>query len=73
MGELIFGGNNMEKPKNVKDTRILSVGTLDVIFIVLFILKLFGLINVSWWIVFIPIVLPFGLAVIILLVAKYLL
>ena len=63
----------MEKPKNVKDTRILSVGTLDVIFIVLFILKLFGLINVSWWIVFIPIVLPFGLAVIILLVAKYLL
>ena len=29
----------MEKPKNVKDTRALSVGTLDVIFIVLLILK----------------------------------
>ena len=25
----------MEKPKNVKDTRAFSVGTLDVIFIVL--------------------------------------
>ena len=36
----------MEKPKNVKDTRALSVGTLDVVFIVLLILKLFGLINV---------------------------
>ena len=63
----------MEKPKNVKDTRVLSVGTLDVIFIVLLILKLFGLINVSWLVVFAPVILPFGLAVIILLVAKYLL
>ena len=63
----------MEKPKNVKDTRILSVGTLDVIFIVLLILKLFGLINVSWLVVFAPVILPFGLAVIILLIAKYLL
>ena len=63
----------MEKPKNVKDTRALSVGTLDVIFIVLLILKLFGLINVSWWIVFMPVILPFSLSVIILLVAKYLL
>lgn len=63
----------MEKPKNVKDTRVLSVGTLDVVFIVLLILKLFGLINVSWWIVLAPVILPFGLAVIILLVAKYLL
>ena len=63
----------MEKPKNVKDTRALSVGILDVIFIILLILKLFGLINVSWWVVFMPIILPFGLAVVILLVAKYLL
>ena len=63
----------MEKPKNVKDTRALSVGTLDVIFIVLLILKLFGLINVSWLVVFAPVILPFGLAVIILLIAKYLL
>ena len=63
----------MEKPKNVKDTRALSVGTLDVIFIVLLILKLFGLINVSWWVVFMPVILPVGLMVIILLVAKYLL
>ena len=63
----------MEKPKNVKDTRVLSVGTLDVIFIVLLILKLFGLINVSWLVVFAPVILPFVLAVIILLVAKYLL
>lgn len=63
----------MEKPKNVKDTRALSVGTLDVIFIVLLILKLFGLINVSWLVVFAPVILPFVLAVIILLVAKYLL
>ena len=63
----------MEKPKNVKDTRALSVGTLDVIFIVLLILKLFGLINVSWLVVFAPVILPFGLALIILLVAKYLL
>ena len=63
----------MEKPKNVKDTRVLSVGTLDVIFIVLLILKLFGLINVSWLVVFMPVILPFGLTVVILLVAKYLL
>ena len=63
----------MEKPKNVKDTRALSVGILDVVFIVLLILKLFGLINVSWLVVFMPVILPFGLAVIILLVAKYLL
>ena len=63
----------MEKPKNVKDTRVVSVGTLHVVFIVLLILKLFGLINVSWWVVFMPIILPFGLAVVILLVAKYLL
>ena len=63
----------MKKPKNVKDTRALSVGTLDVIFIVLLILKLFGLINVSWWVVFMPVILPFVLSVIILLVAKYLL
>ena len=63
----------MEKPKNVKDTRALSVGTLDVIFIVLLILKLLGLINVSWLVVFAPVILPFVLAVIILLVAKYLL
>ena len=63
----------MEKPKNVKDTRALSVGTLDVIFIVLLILKLFGLINVSYWVVFAPVILPFVLTVIILLIAKYLL
>ena len=63
----------MEKPKNVKDTRALSVGTLDVIFIVLLILKLFGLINVSWWVVFMPVILPVGSIVIIFLVAKYLL
>lgn len=61
------------KNKDIKDTRALSVGTLDVIFIVLLILKLFGLINVSWLVVFMPVILPFGLAVIILLVAKYLL
>ena len=60
----------MEKPKNVKDTRVLSVETLHVIFIVLLILKLFGLINVSWWVVFMPVILPVGLMVIILLVAK---
>ena len=63
----------MEKPKNVKDTRVVSVGTLHVVFIVLLILKLFGLINVSWWVVFMPVILPFGLAVVVLLVAKYLL
>ena len=63
----------MEKPKNVKDTRVLSVGTLDVIFIVLLILKLFGLIKISYWLVFLPIYAPFCLTVIILLIAKYLL
>ena len=63
----------MEKQKDVKDTRVLSVGTLHIVFIVLLILKLFGLINVSYWVVFMPVILPFGLAVIILLVAKYLL
>ena len=62
----------MEKPKNVKDTRVLSVGTLDVVFIVLLILKLFGLINVSYWVVFFPIYAPFGLALLILIVAKLL-
>ena len=60
----------MEKPKNVKDTRVLSVGTLHVIFIVLLILKLFGLINVSWWVVFMPVILPVGSIVIIFIVAK---
>ena len=62
----------MEKPKNVKDTRALSVGTLDVVFIVLLILKLFGLINVSWLVVFMPVILPFGLALFILIIAKLL-
>ena len=59
----------MEKPKNVKDTRSLSVGTLDVIFIVFFILKCLDLFPYSWLIVFLPLLLPFGLAVLILGIA----
>ena len=62
----------MEKPKNVKDTRALSVGILDVIFIVLLILKLFGLIEISYWIVFFPVYAPFGLTLFILIIAKLL-
>ena len=62
----------MEKPKNVKDTRALSVGTLDVIFIVLLILKLFGLIEISYWLVFFPIYAPFCLGLLILIIAKLL-
>lgn len=61
----------MEKPKNVKDTRALSVGTLDVIFIVFFILKCLGLFPYSWIVVISPLLLPFGLAVLILGVATF--
>ena len=62
----------MEKPKNVKDTRVVSVGTLDVVFIVLLILKLFGLIEISYWLVFFPIYAPFCLTIIILIIVKLL-
>ena len=60
------------KNKDIKDTRMLSVGILDVVFIVLLILKLFGLIEISWlWVLF-PLYAPFGLALFILIIAKLL-
>lgn len=59
------------KNKDIKDTRMLSIGTLDVVFIVLLILKLFGLIEISWlWVLF-PLYAPFGLAILILGIATF--
>ena len=60
------------KNKDIKDTRMLSIGTLDVVFIVLLILKLFGLIEISYWLVFFPIYAPFCLTMIILIIVKLL-
>ena len=60
------------KNKDIKDTRMLSVGILDVVFIVLLILKLFGLIEINWLWMFFPLYAPFGLALLILIIAKLL-
>ena len=60
------------KNKDIKDTKMLSIGTLDVVFIVLLILKLFGLIEISYWLVFFPIYAPFCLTMIILIIVKLL-
>ena len=59
------------KNKDVKDTRMLSIGTLDVIFIVFVILKCLGLFPYSWLIVFSPLLLPFGLTILILGIATF--
>lgn len=44
-----------------------GIGFFGVIFIVLLILKLFGLINISWWWVFSPIIIGFVIGVIFLI------
>lgn len=44
-----------------------GIGFFGVIFIVLLILKLFGLISISWWWVFSPIIIGFVIGVIFLI------
>ena len=44
-----------------------GIGFFGVIFIVLLILKLFGLISISWWWVFSPLIIGFAIGVICLI------
>ena len=44
-----------------------GIGFFGVIFIVLLILKLFGLISISWWWVFSPLIIGFAIGVIFLI------
>lgn len=44
-----------------------GIGLCGVIFIVLLILKLFGVISISWWWVFSPIIIGFVIGVILLI------
>lgn len=44
-----------------------GIGFFGVIFIVLLILKLFGLINISWWWVFSPLIIGFAIGIIFLI------
>ena len=44
------------------------IGLCDLIFIVLLILKLFGLISISWWWVFSPLIIGFVIGLIFLLI-----
>ena len=45
-----------------------GIGLCGVIFIVLLILKLFGLISISWWWVFSPIIIGFVIGLIFLII-----
>lgn len=45
-----------------------GVGCGTVIFIVLLILKLFGIINISWWWVFSPILIGLGITLILFII-----
>ena len=45
-----------------------GIGFFGVIFIVLLILKLFGLISISWWWVFSPLIIGFAIGVISLII-----
>ena len=45
-----------------------GIGLCGVIFIVLLILKLFGLISISWWWVFSPLIIGFAIGVICLII-----
>lgn len=44
-----------------------GIGLCGIIFIVLLILKLFGLISISWWWVFSPLIIGFAIGVICLI------
>ena len=44
------------------------IGLCDLIFIVLLILKLFGLISISWWWVFSPLIIGFVIGLIFLII-----
>ena len=44
------------------------IGLCDLIFIVLLILKLFGLISISWWWVFSPLIIEFVIGLIFLII-----
>lgn len=43
------------------------IGLCDLIFIILLILKLFGVISISWWWVFSPLIIGFAIGVIFLI------
>ena len=44
------------------------IGLFDVIFIILLILKLFGVISISWWWVFSPLIIGFVIGLIFLII-----
>ena len=45
-----------------------GIGLCGIIFIVLLILKLFGLISISWWWVFSPLIVGFAIGIICLII-----
>ena len=45
-----------------------GIGLCGIIFIVLLILKLFGLISISWWWVFSPLIIGFAIGIISLII-----
>lgn len=45
-----------------------GIGFFGVIFIILLILKLFGLISISWWWVFSPLIVGFAIGIICLII-----
>ena len=48
-----------------------GIGCLGVIFLILLVLKLFGLISISWWWVFSPLFLSLGIALIFVLILLF--
>ena len=45
-----------------------GVGCMTVIFLILLILKLFGVISISWWWVFTPVLLEVGILILVVIV-----
>lgn len=45
-----------------------GIGFFGVVFIILFILKLFGVISISWWWVFSPLIVGFAIGIICLII-----
>ena len=45
-----------------------GIGLCNVLFIILLILKIFGVINISWWWVFSPLIVGFAIGIICLII-----
>ena len=50
-----------------------GIGLCNVLFIILLILKIFGVINISWWWVFSPLIIGFAIGIICLIIILILL